>query len=93
MLILSEHAKNDLIDIWSYIALDNIDAADRFIERIYNLCETISKNPEMGRERNELSPNLRSFPIKRYVVYYRIQNKNTEVIRVLSGYRDISSIF
>lgn len=35
-LIISEQAREDLIDIWQYIALDSIDNADRFVDLIYD---------------------------------------------------------
>jgi plasmid stabilization system protein ParE len=34
-LIISQQAIEDLSDIWSYIALDNPNAADRFVEQLH----------------------------------------------------------
>jgi toxin ParE1/3/4 len=49
--------------------------------------------PEIGRMRNELVPGIRSLPIKRYVIFYMVREKNIEIARVLSGYRDLASVF
>jgi plasmid stabilization system protein ParE len=37
--VLSADAAFDLEDIWEYIAADNIDAADRWIERLFEAFE------------------------------------------------------
>lgn len=47
----------------------------------------------MGRKRDELVPNLRSFPVGNYLIFYRPINQGIEVLRVLHGARDIPSIF
>jgi len=47
----------------------------------------------MGREREELQRGLRSFPVGNYVVFYRLIEKGIEVVRVLSGYRDVEGEF
>jgi len=47
----------------------------------------------MGRKRDELIPGIRSLPVKRYVVFYRVTNNTIEIARILSGYRDIETLF
>jgi len=71
-LIISERAVEDLIDIWSYIALDNYVAADKFTDELYESCKSLAVMPEMGRVRDELLPGLRSLPHKGYIIFYRI---------------------
>jgi plasmid stabilization system protein ParE len=39
---LTPQAVNDLYEIWSYIASDNIDAADRVETAIYEACRFIA---------------------------------------------------
>ena len=92
-LIISEQAKGDLIDIWQYIALDSVENADSFVDLIYDKCAELASMPEMGRKRDELIPGIRSFPVKKYVVFYRIREDFIEIIRVLSAYRDLNNIF
>lgn len=88
-LIISYQATEDLIDLWLYISNDSLQNADKFIDHIHQQCRLICSNPEIGRERNELSPGIRSFPVTRYIVYYRIKSKALEIVRIMSGYRDI----
>lgn len=57
-LIISEQARDDLVDIWQYIALDSIQRADDFIDFVYGQCNEIAAFPEIGRKRDELIPGL-----------------------------------
>jgi plasmid stabilization system protein ParE len=34
-LVISEKAREDLIDIWQYIALDSMENADNFVDLIF----------------------------------------------------------
>lgn len=92
-LVISEKAREDLIDIWQYIALDSMENADNFVDLIFEKCENLAAFPEMGRKRDELLPGIRSLPVKRYVVFYRIREENIEISRILSAYRDMGSVF
>jgi toxin ParE1/3/4 len=46
-------------------------------------------NPLAGRARPELAENVRSFPVGNYVIFYRPLQDGIEIVRVLSGYRDL----
>ncbi|GAB6057511.1 hypothetical protein JCM31598_06280 [Desulfonatronum parangueonense] len=82
-----------MIDIWQFIALDSIEMADKFVEMIHEKCQGLCVAPEMGRRRDELIPGLRSLPIKKYVVYYRVVEDKVEIARILSAYRDHALLF
>ncbi|HKD56023.1 MAG TPA: type II toxin-antitoxin system RelE/ParE family toxin, partial [Hyphomicrobiaceae bacterium] len=47
-------------------------------------------NPLAGRQRPELTPGLRSFPTGDYIVFYLPLADGIEVVRILSGYLDIT---
>lgn len=53
--ILSEDAGLDLDGIWDYVAEDDIDAADRFIGKLFDSFETICDNPGIGHKREDLT--------------------------------------
>ena len=82
-------ARLDLIEVWSYIASDSETAADRLLDRIEGALAILSQNPFAGRARPELATDLRSLPVGNYVLFYRPQPSGIELVRVLSGYRDI----
>ena len=92
-LIISRQAIEDLINIWSHIALDNPDAADAFTDKLYTSCKNLTVMPEMGRPRGELLPGLRSLTHKGYIIFYRSGNQKIEIIRILNGCMDVDSIF
>lgn len=92
-LIISMEAESDLEEIWSYIAKDSPKRADNFIDRIHAKCKVIVDMPEVGVERDEILPGVRSFPIGRYLIFYRIKPDHVEIVRILSGYRDIEALF
>ena len=58
---LAKRAETDLDEIWFTIALDNVDAADRIIDILYEVAELLASRPKMGRARSELAAELRSF--------------------------------
>jgi toxin ParE1/3/4 len=86
-------AERDLLEVWSHIAKDSPSAADHFLDLIGEKCDLLAASPDMGRRREELAPALRSFPVGRYVIFYRLGERGIQVVRVLSAYRDIAAIF
>ena len=86
-------AELDFLDIWNYIADDSPDRADDFLDRIESKLMTLAQNSGLGRKMTELLPNLRSFPIDNYVVFYQQIDGGIDVIRLLHGSRDIEKTF
>lgn len=90
---LSRPAKNDLIEIWTYVAENGPEAADRLINRIRSRCEVLARLPQMGRLRPELAEGIRSFPVGRFLILYRERRGGIEVARVRGGEMDLSRFF
>lgn len=86
-------ARGDLLEIWLHIAQDNLEAADRFLETIHDKCRLLAGQPEMGPDRSDLGPHVRSFAVRDYLIYYRPIRGGIEVLRVLHGARDIPAVF
>jgi toxin ParE1/3/4 len=86
-------AGRDLEEIEEFISLDNPDAAARLLLSIQEKCALLSRQPQMGRSRFELSPELRGFPVGNYLIFYRPAMDGIEVVRVLHGARDIPELF
>lgn len=66
-LLKRPEAENDLDDIWFYIAQDNPQEADRFLDQIQATLLTLVEFPHMGTSRDELKQDLRSFSIGSYI--------------------------
>jgi len=90
---VSASARVDLEEIWSYIAQDNPDAADKFIRALVSRFPKLAAMPELGRQRDELTTRLRSFPVGRHVIFYRPMENGVEIVRVLHGARDLPPLF
>jgi toxin ParE1/3/4 len=93
LIVKLPRAQCDLIEIWDYIADDSEARADSFIDTIDRKVQAVANRPNMGRSRDELVEGLRSFPVGRYVIYYRIIPGGIEIVRVLHGARDVDAIF
>ncbi len=89
----TDEAAKDLNHIHDYIGRDSPAAAGHFIQMIEERCDTLAENPSLGRSRPELGRNIRSFPAGNYVVFYRPTEEGVDVVRVIHGARDITTMF
>lgn len=87
---LGPDADRDLDAIWEYIAKDDVDAADRWIARLFDAFEALAQNPGMGHTRRDLTqyPVL-FFPVGAYLIIYRADRDSIEIIAVTQGSRDV----
>ena len=94
--VLSEFVEPELDAIWEYIARDNIDAADRFLEAAFDTLQELARMPGMGRKRNFPQArlrDLRSFRVKgfeNYLIFYSPIRDGIEVFHILHGARDLA---
>ncbi len=88
--ILSPQAENDLAGIYAYIGRDNIDAAERMLDKLLTACELLTDNPRIGQYRYDLTPiPIRFWLVQpRYFLIYRGENP-VEIVRVLAANMDI----
>ena len=93
MLIVSPQAEQDLVDIWLYIAEDSPTNADQFLDYLIEQANLLTTLPKSGKARPELGPDLRSFPVEKYILFYRRQGSTIELVRVLHAARDIDTAF
>ena len=93
---LTPLAKADIFDIWSYIAADSEDAANRVEEAIYGACMFVAEAPLRGHSRPDLTTrSLRFWTLTRYPNYtlvYRPQTVPLQVVAVVHGRRNIQHI-
>ena len=92
-LVITEPAKDDLRDIWRYIAENSyLEYADRQLDRILVECELLTHQPEMGVERADVFKGIRFFPIGRYNIYYRYQANTIFIAHIVDSARDFKLI-
>ncbi len=93
---LTRLAKADIFDIWSYIAGDSEDSADRVEQAIYDACAFVAEAPNRGHSRPSLTPRallfwtLTRYP--NYTVVYRPETVPLQIVAVLQGKRNIRRI-
>ncbi len=91
---LTDQADQDLFEASLYLArMGSIEAAEGFLKTLRQKFDLLAKNPELGRSRAELAPNLRSIPQGKYVIFYRPDAQGIVVVRVLHGSRDVKRAF
>lgn len=90
---LAEPAKNDLKEIWSYIAEYNSTSADRILRTFKEKFQLLAENPKIGKSQDDFIVNLRSFSFKKYVIFYFPTENGVEIYRVLHGARNIEDLF
>lgn len=89
----SPEARLDLLEIWEYIARDNVDAADRVEREIEQAISRLARNPEIGHFRRDLtSKPVRFWAVYSYLVIYNPATHPLEIVRILSGYRDVAAL-
>lgn len=91
---LTEPAIQDIEEIADYIARQSgLDQAERFLNKLDAKFVKIAQFPNLGRERDEILPGLRSLPMGNYLILYMVIGEKVEIFRVVSGYRDLSALF
>jgi plasmid stabilization system protein ParE len=91
--LLGSDAVMDLEDIWEYIASDSLDAADRWIARLFDAFESIARTPGIGHRRSDLTAyEVLLWTVGAYLIIYRAEaHRPVEIVAVTQGSRDIPS--
>jgi antitoxin ParD1/3/4 len=88
--ILAPLASRDLHETWEFIAGDNLDAADRWLAEMEREIRRLAEMPRLGHTRKDLTEKPVLFwPVGKYLIIYRADRQPIEVVRVVSGYRDV----
>jgi toxin ParE1/3/4 len=91
-LEIKQAARLDLREIAAYIARDNPDRAESFVDELLARIETVFERPLTFPARSEWGTGVRSALYGRYVIIYRLGVDFVEILRVIHGARDIDSL-
>jgi toxin ParE1/3/4 len=91
--IISPLASRDLDDIFDYFAEFSVDAGERFVDVFNKKCRNLVAFPSIGRAYTEIDTSLRGIPLSGYIIFYRVNENLIEIVRVVSGHRDLASLF
>lgn len=87
-------ASRDLESILDYVAeQSSIETAESILQKINSKCSQLITFPESGRKRDELSAGVRSIPSGKYLIFYRLVETDVEILRIVSGSRELKALF
>jgi addiction module RelE/StbE family toxin len=93
MVIWSTPARNDLKQIYDYIAKDSKYYATNVVEKIITKAENINEFPEIGRVVPEIGDdNVRELVIYSYRLIYEVVPDNVQILAIIHGKRNFSSL-
>ncbi|HWW01008.1 MAG TPA: type II toxin-antitoxin system RelE/ParE family toxin [Candidatus Acidoferrum sp.] len=86
---------DDLMHHAEWIALDNPEAARRFLDAAFRSFEFLAKSPEAGPRARLKHARLRDVrfwvlppPFNRWLVFYRLESQHIVILRVLHNAQD-----
>jgi toxin ParE1/3/4 len=91
---LSEPAIQDIEAIADYLASQaSLDLAERFLSKLDDKFVKLTQFPNLGRPRNEILSGLRGLSMEGYLILYTATESRVDILRVVSGYRDLTGLF
>lgn len=90
----------DVADIHLFIAMNNPEAADRFLDALQLSFRTLAQWPEVGPRYQSNRAGLtgmRFWPVRRfanYLIFYRVtaSPRQLHIIRIFHGARDVPQV-
>ena len=93
-VVLLRKARADVDQIWTWIAKDNIPAADRIKALIDDAMLRLAEIPDQGHRRQDVrDQSFRFWVVRPYVIAYKFDDTQLTVYRVLHGARDFTKHF
>jgi toxin ParE1/3/4 len=99
-LVWSNQAREDLLDIYVLIGVEDPAAAERYFDRIEVKIEILESQPRIGVRRPDIRAGMRILVEAPYVILYRIEPDTddgpvtaVEIIRIIDGRRDLAHLF
>lgn len=87
--VLHPEANSDLDEIWEHIASENLDAADRVRQDLYQAITGLVSFPHKGHRRADLTSRpLRFLRVRDYLIAYAPEVQPMLVVAILHGRRN-----
>jgi toxin ParE1/3/4 len=93
---LSPQARTDLDELWIFIARESASQAlaTRVVAAITDKFALFAKFPFIGKSLDTSKhPNLRSFPVDHYVIFYSTRPGEIRILRIIHASRDAWAVF
>jgi toxin ParE1/3/4 len=99
-LIWTPQAREDLIEIYTYLGLDNPSAAERIFGAVRAKAELLVEYPRLVVRRPEIQPSVRMLVEGPYLILYETHPDNddgsideVEIVRIVDGRRNLKNLF
>lgn len=96
----TSQAREDLIEIYTYIGYDNPSAAERVFDAVQAKVELLAESPRLGVRRCEIRPSARMLVEGPYLILYETHPDSdegsideVEIIRIVDGRRNLKNLF
>ena len=90
--VFTRKAELDLEKISDYIGEHNLKAANNLLEQFDEAFKILAESPKIGHPRSDLTKlKVRFWPVGSYLIIYK-ETDPLEIIRVLSGLRNLVEI-
>jgi toxin ParE1/3/4 len=93
---LSPQARADLDEVWFYIANESgsEERATRIVAAITDKFALFARFPFIGKSFESVNrPNIRSFPVGSYVIFYSTRPAEIRILRIIHASRDAWAAF
>ena len=92
-VFLRQEAVDDLNNIWKYTFEKwSEPQADKYYAMLKQSCLEIGKNPDIGKDYNEINKNLLGQQSGRHIIFYqKISETEIEIIRILHQRMDLTN--
>lgn len=71
----------------------NIEAGEKLIDEFEARCKYLVNFPNIGKRYQLLRNDLRGTSFSGYIIFYRANEDLVEILRVVSGSRDLEALF
>ena len=99
-LVWTPQAREDLIEIYTYIGLDNPSAAERVYDAVQAKTESLVDYPRVGARRPDIRTSTRILIEGPYLVLYETHPDSdeggideVEIVRIVDGRRNLKNLF
>jgi toxin ParE1/3/4 len=98
-LVWTPKAREDLIEIYTYIGVDSPSAAERVFDAVQLRAELLADYPRLGVRRPDIRPSTRLLVQGPYLILYETQPDSdegevhaVEIVRIVDGRRDLKNL-
>lgn len=86
-IIRTRQAREDVLDIWDYIAAENVPAADKLLRKIDEMVRLLAVQPGIGSSQDKHRAGLRCQAVGSYLIFYDQTPGTLRVLRIIHGAR------